>query len=372
LLSLARTIRPVQAGERDAHARRWRRVDGSRIGALALLVIAAACFLSLPWTLARVSQPDDSTVARRRYEAVDLRFALLPPRWWPMSERDAARVDAAIAEGAVAPARLLGTDRLGRDLLARVLLGGCVSLVIGISAAAIAVTIGTGYGLLSGAFGGRTDAVMMRIVDVLFGLPSILLVVLVSVAVDGLLDRLGVDLPRAARQAINLGSLLVAIGGVSWLTTSRVIRGQVLSLRAKPFMEACRAIGVPAHRQLLRHLLPNLVAPITVYATLAVPTAILAESFLSFLGIGIREPVPSWGNLAADGLSELNPVASRWWLPLWPCLAIAVTLISLNFVGEGLRERFDPRFSKRRINVPTPRPSLPVSTRASTCTTASA
>jgi ABC-type dipeptide/oligopeptide/nickel transport system permease subunit len=124
---------------------------------------------------------------------------------------------------------------------------------------------------------------------------------------------------------------------------ARVIRGQVLSLKQQPFMEACRAIGVPLHRQFIRHLLPNLMGPIIVYATLTVPSAILSESFLSFLGIGVKEPLPSWGNLAADGLSELNIVRSRWWLIFWPCLFVGMTLLSLNFVGEGLREALDPR-----------------------------
>ena len=128
---------------------------------------------------------------------------------------------------------------------------------------------------------------------------------------------------------------------------ARVIRGQVLSLKAQPFMEAARAMGAPVHRQLLRHLLPNLIGPIVVYATLSVPQAILQESFLSFLGIGVKPPLPSWGNLAADGLSELNPYKSHWWMLLFPCLFLATTLLALNFVGEGLREAFDPKRARR-------------------------
>lgn len=182
----------------------------------------------------------------------------------------------------------------------------------------------------------------MRLVDILFGLPSILLVVLIAVAVDGFLERRGADLPGALRQTVNIATLLVAIGGVSWLTMARVIRGQVLALRARPFMEACRAIGVGGRRQFTAHLLPNLVGPIAVYAALAVPAAILSESFLSFLGIGVREPLPSWGNLAAEGLGELNTVRSRWWLLAAPCAAIGLTLVALNFLGDELRERFDP------------------------------
>ena len=150
-------------------------------------------------------------------------------------------------------------------------------------------------------------------------------------------------LSPGVRQVINVATLLTAIGGVIWLTMARVIRGQVLSLKQQPFMEASRAIGVPLRLQFYRHLLPNVLGPVIVYATLTVPTAILSESFLSFLGIGVKEPLPSWGNLAAAGLNELNVVRSRWWLLLWPCLLIAITLLALNFVGERLRESFDPK-----------------------------
>jgi oligopeptide transport system permease protein len=215
--------------------------------------------------------------------------------WRELNESDAARIAAAAEAGQYVPSRVLGTDRLGRDVLARVLAGGSISLLVGLSAAALAVVVGTLYGTIAGAAGGRVDAVLMRIVDILFGLPSILLVVLLAVAVDGILEKRGADLSAFARQAINIATLLIAIGGVSWLTMARVIRGQVLSLKAKPFMEACRAIGVSPTRQFTAHLLPNLVGPIAVYAALAVPAAILSESFLSFLGIGVREPLPSWG-----------------------------------------------------------------------------
>ena len=277
-----------------------------------------------------------------RYEASNLSLNLLPPAWQSLSDGDAARVESARVSGQYIPGSVLGTDRLGRDVLARLLAGGSISLLVGLSAAAIAVLVGTLYGSIAGAAGGRVDAVLMRIVDILFGLPSILLVVLLAVAVDGIVERQGADLSAVARQTINIATLLIAIGGVSWLTMARVIRGQVMALRAKPFMEACRAIGVGAPRQFTAHLLPNLVGPIAVYAALAVPAAILSESFLSFLGIGVREPLPSWGNLAADGLGELNTVDSRWWLLVAPCLAIALTLVSLNFLGDELRERFDP------------------------------
>ena len=144
--------------------------------------------------------------------------------------------------------------------------------------------------------------------------------------------------------------MFLAIGLVSWLTMARVVRGQVLSLRQMPFVDAAQAIGVPEWRIFLHHLLPNLIGPISVYATLTVPSAILQESTLSFLGIGILPPLPTWGSLASEGLSPaLNPVASQWWLLLFPCLLLAVTLLALNFLGDGLRDTFDPK--RRAANV---------------------
>ena len=315
-----------------------------RIGLGLIALMLLACVATIPWSMGKV---ETGATVLSRYEASNLTLNLLPPIWQSLGETDAARIESAREAGQYIPGRVLGTDRLGRDVLARLLAGGSVSLLVGLSAAAIAMVVGTLYGTLAGSSGGRVDAVMMRVVDILFGLPSILLVVLLAVAVDGVLERRGADLSPIARQAINISTLLVAIGGVSWLTMARVIRGQVLSLKAKPFMEASRAIGVGAPRQFTAHLLPNLVGPITVYAALAVPAAILSESFLSFLGIGVREPLPSWGNLAADGLGELNTVESRWWLLAAPCAAIALTLVSLNFLGDELRERFDPMRGRR-------------------------
>lgn len=309
------------------------------IGISVLGAMLLACLATLPWSAGGVSV---GSTELARFEASNITLNLLPPAWRELSPEDAQRIESAREAGQYIPGRVLGTDRLGRDVLARLLAGGAISLLVGLSAAAIAVVVGTAYGSIAGAAGGRVDAAMMRVVDILFGLPSILLVVLLAVAVDGVLERRGADLPAFARSAINIATLLVAIGGVSWLTMARVIRGQVLSLRAKPFMEACRAIGVGAPRQFTAHLLPNLVGPIAVYAALAVPAAILSESFLSFLGIGVREPVPSWGNMAADALGELNTVESRWWLLAAPCVAIALTLTALNFLGDELRERFDP------------------------------
>ncbi|MEQ8770678.1 MAG: ABC transporter permease [Phycisphaerales bacterium] len=152
-----------------------------------------------------------------------------------------------------------------------------------------------------------------------------------------------------ARTALDVMTLLFAIAAVSWLTVARVVRGQVLSLKEQPFVEAARAMGAPARWVFAKHLIPNLIGPIVVYATLAVPQAILQESFLSFLGIGVKPPLPSWGNLAADGLGELNTFRSHWWLLFFPCLLLGITLLALNFVGEGLREAFDPKRKAGRV-----------------------
>jgi ABC-type dipeptide/oligopeptide/nickel transport system permease subunit len=182
---------------------------------------------------------------------------------------------------------------------------------------------------------------MMRVVDILYGLPYILLVILIKIAFEGPLQTL-----LGNAQVANVIILFVSIGAVSWLTMARVIRGQVLSLKEQPFVEAARALGVGPAGVLFRHLLPNLVGPIIVYATLTVPQAILQESFLSFLGIGIQPPVPSWGNLASDGVTAINNVESFWWLLAFPCGLLSLTLLSLNFIGDGLRDAFDPKTSR--------------------------
>ncbi|MFZ9689608.1 MAG: ABC transporter permease [Phycisphaerales bacterium] len=293
-----------------------------RAGAAILAVVVLACLVGGGWA---IWSTDAAGVPR--YEAQDLAAALLGPM-----QRDAS--------GVLHP---LGTDRLGRDLLARCCIGGCISLLVGLCAAAVSVGVGTMWGAVSAEAGGRIDGVMMRIVDVLYGLPTILLVVLIAVAADGAMERSGIRPGPFARQALDLAILVAAIGGLSWLTVARVIRGQVLSLKARPFMESCTAIGMGRARRFWLHLVPNLSGPIVVYAALAVPTAILSESFLSFLGLGVREPLPSWGNLAAAGLPELNPVVSRWWLLVFPCLLIALTLLALNLVGDWVRDRLAGR-----------------------------
>jgi len=241
--------------------------------------------------------------------------------------------------------RWFGTDALGRSLLGRCLMGGAISLAIGVLAAALSVFMGVTVGLLAGYRGGWIDSVLMRIVDILYGLPYLLLVILFKIALEPAVARI-----TGSPGIANFVVLFFAIGAVSWLTMARVVRGQVLSLRSQPFIEACKAAGLPERRIFLRHLLPNLIGPITVYATLIVPSAILNESFLSFLGIGIQAPIPTWGALASDGLlPALNPENHRWWMLVFPCVLLAITLLCLNFVGDGLRDVFDPKRDAAKI-----------------------
>ncbi len=238
-----------------------------------------------------------------------------------------------------------GHDDLGRSLLFRLVPGFLVSLLVGLAAALFAVGLGTVWGAVAGMLGARVDLVMMRIVDVLFGLPYILMVILLKVALTRPLTTLLAGQSRYADLII----LTLAIGGVSWLTPARVIRGQVLSLRAQPFIEAARAAGAGPVHILWRHLLPNLIGPMIVYATLVIPQAILQESFLSFLGIGVQQPVPSLGRLAADGVEAVNTFVGFWWLLVFPCGLLVVTLLAINFVGDGLRDAFDPTSSATMV-----------------------
>ncbi len=233
----------------------------------------------------------------------------------------------------------LGHDDLGRSLFYRVLPGFLVSLSIGLAAAAVAVVIGATWGATAALVGGRWDQAMMRIVDVLYGLPYILMVVLLKIALTSPLTTLFAGHSKYADIVI----LFLAIGGVSWLTMARVIRGQVLSLRSQTFVEAARAAGAGPVYILRHHVLPNLIGPIFTYAMLVIPQAILQESFLSFLGIGIQQPTPSLGRLAADGIEAVNTFVGYWWLIVFPCAVLVVTLVALNFIGDALRDAVDPK-----------------------------
>jgi oligopeptide transport system permease protein len=223
---------------------------------------------------------------------------------------------------------LFGTDNLGRDYLARVLVGGRTSLLVGLVATLVVTIIGTLYGAIAGYFGGRLDDTMMRFVDFLYGIPYMFLVILFMLM-----------LPEELR-GDNPVPLFAALGLVQWLTMARIVRGQVLTLRHREFVLAARVTGASSARIIGRHILPNCVGPIVVYATLTVPAVILLESFLSYLGLGVKL---SWGVLVAEGVQVVNPVKIDWWLPAFPSLFLLLTLLSLNFLGDGLRDALDPK-----------------------------
>jgi len=271
----------------------WYRLKQNKLalaGLVFLSLSAALCVLA-PW------------IAPYGYEQQDLQLGATPP----------------------SVAHWLGTDTFGRDLLTRILYGGRISLAVGFIATAVALVIGMLWGAVAAYAGGRVDSVMMRIVDILYALPFIIFIILLMVVFG---------------KSILL--LFLAIGAVEWLTMSRIVRAQVLGIRQQEYVEAAVVLGLPATTILRRHIIPNTLGPVIVYATLTVPQVMLLEAFLSFLGLGIQPPESSWGLLISYGAETMEEFP---WLLIFPGLALALTLFALNFLGDGLRDALDPKAS---------------------------
>ena len=269
----------------------WTRLRRHRLAVVALALFAA---IAVVCCIGPLLSGHDAT-------AIDTQLGATPPSW----------------------AHWFGTDTLGRDLLVRTLIGGRIALLVAAVTTVIALAIGVTWGATAAYAGGRVDDAMMRIVDALYGFPTVVLVIVV-------MSVLGTK---------SLVALFALIGAISWLTMARITRGQVLSLRHREFVEAARALGAPPARILFRHILPNAIGPIIVYATLALPQVMLTEAFLSFLGLGVQAPLASWGTLVTEGSSQIVVYP---WLLACPGIVMALTVMALNFIGDGLRDAFDP------------------------------
>lgn len=254
--------------------------------------------------------------------AVIALLSIFVPMYWPYQIEDMSWEHISIAPSWES-FHLFGTDSNGRDLFVRVMYGGRVSLTIGLMTTLVALIIGVTYGTIAGYLGGRIDGLMMRIVDILYAMPLLFLIILL-VTVAG----------------PNIYLVFLGIGAVEWLTMARIVRGQTMSVKRKEYVESALAIGLTTPRIIRRYIVPNVIGPVIVFVTLLIPTNIIVESYLSFLGLGVQEPLTSWGLLISQGATQLNTAP---WLLVFPATFLAITMFCFNFIGDGLRDALDPR-----------------------------
>jgi ABC-type dipeptide/oligopeptide/nickel transport system permease subunit len=315
-----KSIAPLSPNQRA-----WRRFRRNRVAMASLLLLAALVSAILVWPL--FSRPEIAlhlprALTHRPNAVSDDQFQPPGAQYW------------------------FGTDIHGRDLLSRVCGGARLSLFVGLVGTAVSLVIGVLWGAVAGYRGGRWDAVMMRSVDVLYSMPSIIFVIVLMTSLNAVLAKWQngpARLPDGAVQWLQFTALFGGLGAVSWLPMARLVRGQVLTLRHRAFVEASRVLGAGHARILLRHILPNVYGLIIVYLTMTVPSIILYESFLSWLGLGIQPPQASLGSLIASGSGEINSIRIYWWLIVFPGGVLALTLLALNFIGDALRDAWEPR-----------------------------
>jgi oligopeptide transport system permease protein len=275
---------------------------------------------------------------------VDPKTQIPVSAWEQLTAFEAAHVTSKEQFQPPSASHIFGTDNNGRDAFARVIEGARISLLVGVCGALISLMVGTTYGLISGYASSRTDAIMMRFVEILYSIPRLIILILFTFIFDKHFKTWLTAQGYAALVGYSkIIILIVTLGLIEWLTMARIVRGQVLMLKNLQFVAAARALGQSHSRIIIRHLLPNLGGIVIVYLTLTIPSVILDESFLSFLGLGVQAPQASWGSLLSDGAQVINPVKSYWWLLLFPAVVMSVTLLALNFIGDALRDALDPR-----------------------------
>ena len=298
----------------------WLRFKRNRPAVLSAWFLALLLLAILAWPLALKISASQFSAAHDPDRLSDAQFAPPSAQHW------------------------FGTDLHGRDLFSRVLFGAQISLLVGLVGALVSLVIGVLWGAVAGYLGGRTDAVLMRIVDVLYSLPSVIFVMVLITTLGEILKKSHyVENSPALEGGLRVILLFVGLGAVSWLTMARIVRGQVLSLRTRAFVEASRALGAKPHRIIARHIIPNILGVVITYLALTMPAIILYESFLSYLGLGVQPPMASWGTLIADGVAQINPIRVYWWLIAFPGGILVLTLLALNFLGDGLRDAWDVR-----------------------------